>query len=426
MARTQGHAAATRSRRHAAADKPARAGSSDSLQDVVKTAVLSGLPIVAALTFVAVTIKVFRVARMETATTVAIVSSADPVVLLKGVIVSLLPGFLAGMIALGVWQWATAMPAYGFTVQDGRRALSGPRAGLLATLLIIGFFTVPSFAYLLICLPVLAFIGVVLSGLLRPWCRARFSSRILLCMLCAGSLAGLVILIHVTGLSAWYLAVFGPVALFLAALVLSGGIRRWFRDGNTLARRICIGCAWVVPVLGLLVVGLLAGVRFADVLVSVPGAAFLVAVLHGMFHDWYREGLRLARAWVVALSAIVAMGSILYLAVSPDVWLPMREIMIKPNQAIVVARHKTIPAMQTGIYHHQVAAYVLNDNGTEMTLLLASPRAVVTIKASSVDPDPLICNRPPAGWRPILLRPSQILKLQKDYGSPYEICLPSR
>src|ERR1700682_5180372 len=79
---------------------------SDNVLKTLQGTVWSSIPALSVLVFFAVTVKVFRAARMETTTTVAIVSSADTVALLKGVVLTLLPGFLAGVVAAGIWWWS--------------------------------------------------------------------------------------------------------------------------------------------------------------------------------------------------------------------------------------------------------------------------------------------------------------------------------
>jgi len=71
--------------------------------DTLRGAILSSIPALSALVFVVVAVKVFRASYMETTTTVSIVSNADPFQLLKGVILTLLPGFLAALVAAAVW-----------------------------------------------------------------------------------------------------------------------------------------------------------------------------------------------------------------------------------------------------------------------------------------------------------------------------------
>ena len=84
----------------------------------------------AALAFVVVSVKVFRASRMETTTTVAIVSNADDFQLLKGIVLTLLPGFLAGLTAAAIWWWAAVLPerSRGRGAADAERALFSPQA----------------------------------------------------------------------------------------------------------------------------------------------------------------------------------------------------------------------------------------------------------------------------------------------------------
>lgn len=279
-----------------------------SIRAAVRDAVFSGLPILAGLTFVATTIKVFRVAHMDISTTVAIVSSANSVALLKGVIVTLLPGFLAGMLALGIWLWANSIAegedaatedAKTKARKDGaKRALYTARAGIVVALLAIGFFTIPTFAFASIFLPVLVLVVLLII-------RAKNGKKT------------------------------------------------------------------------------------------------------DLFHY--------TRRTLITLSAIVAVGSTLYLAISSDVWLPMRDVRITPGSVIQVGNMEL---------RQHVAAYILDTTKTDVTLLLDNPRAVVTVDPSAILPNPAICIPPPSALRSILLRPSQFIGVEKDYGSPYPVCPP--
>jgi predicted S18 family serine protease len=60
----------------------------------LESGVLTSIPVLSVLVFIVVTLKVFRVSGMETTTTVTVISEADTFALLRGVVVTLLPGFL--------------------------------------------------------------------------------------------------------------------------------------------------------------------------------------------------------------------------------------------------------------------------------------------------------------------------------------------
>ncbi len=72
------------------------------LFETFRTRALASVPALSILTFVIVAVKVFRASGMETSTTVAIVSTADVIALLKGVVLTLLPGFLAAASGSGL------------------------------------------------------------------------------------------------------------------------------------------------------------------------------------------------------------------------------------------------------------------------------------------------------------------------------------
>src|SRR5262249_14997601 len=105
--------------------QPALAESPDpeikSFFDTLRGALFASIPALSVLVFIVVAVKVFRASRMETTTTVAIVSTADVVALLKGVILTLLPGFLAALTAAAIWWWAGVIPEHAEGA-DPRRA----------------------------------------------------------------------------------------------------------------------------------------------------------------------------------------------------------------------------------------------------------------------------------------------------------------
>lgn len=122
--------------------------------NTLRGSILSSIPALSALTFVIVAVKVFRASGMEATTTVSIVNSADVVTLLKGVILTLLPGFLAAVAAASLWWWADAVPAADVRGDPGlaARALLSPQAGFAWAMVTMTFFTVswPIFLFLLV------------------------------------------------------------------------------------------------------------------------------------------------------------------------------------------------------------------------------------------------------------------------------------
>jgi hypothetical protein len=268
------------------------------LTQLVRSALTLGLPLLSVITFVAVAIKVFRASHMETSTTVAVVGAADVVLLLKGVVLSLLPGFLAGLIAIAVWLWSSGFPRNSCTPETARRLLRAPEAVALWSLLVVGFFTVPFFAYVLILLPVL----------------------------------------------------FAVVAL----------------------------------------------------------------ISRGVFKRETSASIGLWASIVPATSLVVALGSVLYLALSPEVWLPVRQIDIVPGSTISIG---------TATYSKHVSAYVLDEDKDTISLLIEHPRAVVSVPRTAIEPRPAICIPPPGSLRWLLLRTSQRVGLEGDYPSPYPHCL---
>ena len=115
--------------------------------ETIQASVLTSIPVLSALVFIIVAIKVFRVSGMETTTTVAVVSEADPFALLKGVILTLLPGFLEAITAASIWAWARTLPRQ--DVEEGqptrdaaRRALLSREGAVAGAFIVITFFTI--------------------------------------------------------------------------------------------------------------------------------------------------------------------------------------------------------------------------------------------------------------------------------------------
>jgi hypothetical protein len=119
-----------------------------SFLETVQNSVLTSIPVLSALVFIIVTIKVFRVSGMETTTTVAVVSQADAFELLKGVILTLLPAFLEAMTAAALWAWARALPrrdppsGEGSARQAARGTLLSREAGVAWAFTAVAFFTI--------------------------------------------------------------------------------------------------------------------------------------------------------------------------------------------------------------------------------------------------------------------------------------------
>lgn|GEM_PF-5295673 len=129
------------------------------LFDTLRIGIITGLPALSAFVFVVVAVKVFRASLMETTTTVAIVSNADAVALLKGVILTLLPGFLAGLTAASIWWWGGVLPSRSDTAVSKEaigRALFCPQSFCAWAFTVMAFFTIWWPVFLLLSVPVLA------------------------------------------------------------------------------------------------------------------------------------------------------------------------------------------------------------------------------------------------------------------------------
>lgn len=253
-----------------------------------------------ALIFLAAAIKVFRASNMETVTTVSVVSSADTVSLFKGVILTLLPGFLAAVVAAAIWWWSRDFAPdlnSADAASNAMRGLRNPRLTLVWIMLVIAFYTI-SWPIMVVFLFPVAAMTVLLIGQSRG---------------------------------------------------------HWVKVGRTMR--------------------LLGTLRI--------------------------------------LSAGAAIVAILFVALSPTVWLPLRAINLKPGYSAEL-NGKVLPA--------RFAAFVLSSNAKTTSLLLNSPRGVVVINTNGMQPNPPLCILPVSPNRWLFLRASQIVHADRDYGSPYEVC----
>jgi hypothetical protein len=131
----------------------------------VRDAVLTGIPLISALIFVGVSVKVFRASNMETSTTVAIVSTANQVLLLKGVVLTLLPGLLAGLAAAGLWWWCAALCDRSPSLKQARSALTNIKYLVAWLLIAVAFFTVSWPAFVPLGFSMLMLTGLLLIGI---------------------------------------------------------------------------------------------------------------------------------------------------------------------------------------------------------------------------------------------------------------------
>jgi hypothetical protein len=108
--------------------------------------------------------------------------------------------------------------------------------------------------------------------------------------------------------------------------------------------------------------------------------------------------------------AAVALG---FLALAPMVWLPLRTVTVVPGQ-VVSANGKEMP--------DQFAAYVLSSGKEGASLLLADPRAVISVGPGTIEDTMPLCVPPESPTRIFFLRASQMLGLDPDNHSPYPKC----
>ena len=113
------------------------------------------------------------------------------------------------------------------------------------------------------------------------------------------------------------------------------------------------------------------------------------------------------------LATATAGGLLLYLAISPAVWLPQREVTVASGHQVMV-KGKAQPDTFT--------AYILRSDAGGTSLLVATPRAVVDLEPGAIEPRPPICVPKRSGSRVIFLRLAQLLHIEADHGSPYVTC----
>jgi len=327
--------------------------------DTLRRAALTSIPVLSALVFVIVSIKVFRASMMETTTTVAIVSSANAIALLKGVILTLLPGFLAGLAALAIWWWAGVLPERldeANVRRDAAKALGSAQAVFAWAMLVMAFFTVWWPVFLILVAPVLA-ITVALAVL---WAR-------------------------------------GP--------------RR-----SPASTRQTVLLSVVPAVLVLLVLASLAAAGTAGWAACLVLGVLLVVILEAAAFGWCTSSadLRLRETMRVfgLLAAAVFVG---ILTLEASVWLPLRLVTFVAAQGPVLKQNQ--PPLPK-----RVAAYVLNRDGESVSLLLEHPRAVVEIASSAVEGSMPLCVPPESTHRVLTLRASQVLGIDADPHSPYDVC----
>lgn len=162
-----------------------------SLMRTLTSGVLTSIPVLSVLVFIVVTLKVFRVSGMETTTTVSIVSEADTFALLRGVIVTLLPGFLEALTALALWLWASRLPRAG-DGREARAALLSPEAAAAWILTVTMFFTIAWPIFLVFFVPMAATTAALYMAADHPSARrwvVRLRTSLLVVALAIGTLA---------------------------------------------------------------------------------------------------------------------------------------------------------------------------------------------------------------------------------------------
>lgn len=338
--------------------------------DTLRGSVLSSIPALSALVFVIVAVKVFRASMMETTTTVAIVSTADVVALLKGVILTLLPGFLAGLTAASIWWWAGVLPAQ----VDGKKAREAATRGLFSAqavlawaMIVMAFFTIWWPVFLLLLVPVLSATGALLAQSLR---RSDTTDT---------------------------------------ADDTKPTISR--------RRKLTFGLVAGAVLLVLLIVKAAAGISWpAFFVLLVPIVVLPEAFLFGW---WASTGATIPLRRTLRVFGLAAAAVFIgLLTLAPTVWLPLRTISVTAEP--IVLKGEVLP--------EKFAAYVLSRDEKGASLLLSSPRAVIQVGPDEIDPAMPLCVPPESRLRTLTVRASQVLGIDSDPHSPYDECpdLPRR
>jgi hypothetical protein len=351
-------------------EQPAKTGeptpdAATSFFETLRIGVLTSFPALSALIFVIVAVKVFRASIMESTTTVAIVSTADIFVVLKGVILTLLPGFLAGLTAASIWWWANVLPERGDGEQPqeaAKRALLAPQAALAWSLTVMAFFTIWWPVFLILLVPVLA----------------------------------------------------TTVALVPQALGLERADGAKTPPGAVLVW----GVAPALAIDALLVTKAVGAISWpAFIIILTPALVIPAALIYGWVNPG-GAGIPLRRT-LKSFGLVAAAVFIGVLTLSSSVWLPLRLITLTGTPP-TLKHHEPLP--------HQFAAFVLSRDSHGASLLLNSPRAVVQVGPNDIAKEMPLCVPPESAWRVLTTRASQVLGFDADPHAPYATCpdMPQR
>lgn len=322
----------------------------------LKDSALSSVTTVSVLTFVLVAVKVFRASGMEASTTAAVVIGADLVALLEGVILTLLPSFIGLVIAGAIGWWAWWVPRNGVEAACRKEFLNLDHVTAW-TLVAIGFLTVPS-PLLVPAIPMF-FCGWALFRHVwdDTWIKnARRTTYALVCLLGIG----------------WILAAISAIEI-----------------------------PW----------GFVLGLSIAIALIALDTRRRPHAT---------RDPKWIRRTRVLTLLAcfVSAILNIYYLALSPTVWLPLRQIELTTQ---------TPPRLKDEVLPREFGAYVLSSDDKRVILLVDDPRAVVELRPDDLEPHPPICVPERSGLpRELFLRPVQLFGIEEDPDTPYLPCNDTR
>ena len=319
-------------------------------------------------------VKLFSVSQENAATAVAIIRTTSTATLLAGTFASLLPAFVAILIAMGVWWWTeTVCP----TPED---PLIFENSGAIFALILLGvvaFFTMPVLEWIFFAVGGALLFGFLGKKLLFQVPKGRRNRN-------------------------WH----GWIVV--GSVVAAYGVLAFIVLGRQIPRA---GASFLVKVIMYVIV------------IGIPLAAMLgwfVAKprrIRGKCRfDFQYAEVRLVRDLALAVAGAVTVTVLL----TGTMWLPVERVNIGSGVDLEKFSHVAFETDSDGT--KVIAAYVLKLDSSGITLLTDRERAVVQLAAGNVASHQ-VCAPAPTSVKWLLLyeRPSQILT-NPTLQLPYKYC----